>query len=357
MGVVYVGYGRYVAIRVANMFVVLIIITAIVAVLFAEYEQQELEAQLREELRAWMMSPEAQNIKRTNPEDWPKVVEIKKQEIMHKLGLDKPLSLRIIERIRKVLTLDFGTARSVRFGGTTKITAMMAKAIPMSMAMFTTATVINMIVGILLGAYIATHVGSVTDRSVSIVAMLGWSMPTWWLAMVMIVVLAVKLEIAPLPGPMNLSGPWYAKVATFMYRLYAPVLTLFIVAFGGWAWYTRNLLISIFQEDYITVARAKGVPERKVLYGHALRSAAPPFITVILASLVGSMWGGIISEVVWNWPGMGLLYWQALSSTDVPVLMALTFVGALLTVLVYLTMDLLYGVFDPRVRVGTTATS
>jgi len=88
-----------------------------------------------------------------------------------------------------------------------------------------------------------------------------------------------------------------------------------------------------------------------------LRSAAPPFITVILASLVGSMWGGIISEVVWNWPGMGLLYWQALSSTDVPVLMALTFVGALLTVLVYLTMDFLYGVFDPRVRVGTTATS
>ncbi|HHF42608.1 MAG TPA: ABC transporter permease [Candidatus Aminicenantes bacterium] len=101
----------------------------------------------------------------------------------------------------------------------------------------------------------------------------------------------------------------------------------------------------------------KGVPERKVLYGHALRSAAPPFITVVLSSLVGSMWGGIISEIVWNWPGMGLLYWQALTVADVPVLMALTFVGTFLTVLVYLTMDLLYGVFDPRVRVGTSTSS
>ena len=351
------GYGRYVAIRVANMFVVLIIVTAIVAVLFANYEERELKAQYIDRLRAWEMSEEAKKLKRLNQTEYEKAKEIEIQKIIRELGLDKSIAQRILERVRKVLTLDFGTAKIVNYGGTTKITAMMAKAIPMSMAMFTTATVINMIVGILLGAYIATHVGSIADRTVSIVAMLGWSMPTWWLAMVMIVVLAVKLEIAPLPGPLELSGPWYAKVATFMYRLYAPVLTLFIVAFGGWAWYTRNLLISIFQEDYITVARAKGVPERKVLYGHALRSAAPPFITVILSSLVSSMWGGIISEVVWNWPGMGLLYWQALTSGDIPVLMALSFVGAFLTVLVYLTMDLLYGVFDPRVRVGTSTSS
>ncbi|MCD6503619.1 MAG: ABC transporter permease subunit, partial [Euryarchaeota archaeon] len=95
-------------------------------------------------------------------------------------------------------------------------------------------------------------------------------------------------------------------------------------------------------------------PERRVLYGHALRSAAPPFITMILSSLVSSMWGGIISETVWQWPGMGFLYWMAIQSGDVPVLMALSFVGTFLTVAVYLTMDILYGVFDPRVRVGTS---
>jgi len=301
------GYGRYVAIRVANMFVVLIIVTAIVAVLFANYEERELKAQFIDRLRAWEMSEEAQKLKKLNPEEYKKAKELVMQQIIRELGLDKSITQRILERIRRVLTFDFGTSKIVSYAGTKKITAMMAKAIPMSMAMFTTATVINMIVGILLGAYIATHVGSIADRGVSIIAMLGWSMPTWWLAMVMIVVLAVKLGIAPLPGPMDLSGPWYEKMTTFLYRLYAPVLTLVIVAFGGWAWYTRNLLISIFQEDYITVARAKGVPERKVLYGHALRSAAPPFITVILSSLVGSMWGGIISEVVWGY-FIGKLY-------------------------------------------------
>jgi len=354
------GFGRYVALRVANMFVVLIIVTMIVAYLFTGYEQREAEAQLIDMLRQWDMSEEAQKLKKIGEEQYQKVRQQKIAEFKRKLGLDKTVLERIITRVRNVLTLDFGVSKEVQYAGTKKITAMMAKAIPFSMAMFTTATVINIIIGILLGAYIATHVGSIADRAVSILAMVGWSMPTWWLAMILILTLAVRHHIIPLPGGATLltllsqaTNP-LQRFGVFAYYLTGPILTLVIVAFGGWAWYTRNLLIGIFQEDYIMVARAKGVPERRVLYGHALRSAAPPFITMILASLVSSMWGGIISETVWQWPGMGLLYWMAIQSGDVPVLMALSFVGTFLTVAVYLTMDILYGVFDPRVRVGAS---
>ncbi len=353
------GYGKYLAGRVANMILVLVIVTFISSIIFNTYEDQLAKVQVMNQLRAW---EETHHKGFTNTTKFYEAMQQEKHLLMEEYGLLMPYWEKVIYRTYRVLTLHFGTAQYVNYLGTRNVKLMTILAMRNSMALFTTATIINMFIGILLGTYIATRAGSLTDRTVSIIAMIGWSMPTWWLGMMMLYLLAYKLGIAP-PGRMftpsliSQHPPWYVLAVDFLRHLWAPVLTLVIVAFGGWAWTMRNILINIFQEDYIMAARAKGTPERRVLYGHALRSAAPPLITMILTSLIGSLWGGILTEIIWNWPGMGRLYWVAIGTHDVAVLLGLTYISVIMVVTIYLVMDILYGVFDPRVRVGGQGSS
>ncbi|WP_367883119.1 ABC transporter permease [Thermococcus peptonophilus] len=141
-------------------------------------------------------------------------------------------------------------------------------------------------------------------------------------------------------------------------KMSLPVLTIVLVSFGGWAWTTRNIMIGTMQEDFIMVARAKGVPERKIIYGHALKAAAPPpIITMVIFGLIGSLGGAIITEIVFNWPGMGRLYYEALQLNAVRTMMALNYMFAVLTVLSMVLADILYGYLDPRIRIGAAARS
>ena len=133
-----------------------------------------------------------------------------------------------------------------------------------------------------------------------------------------------------------------------------PLLTIVTVSFGGWAWIIRNIMIGTLQEDYILVARAKGVPERKVIYGHALRASAPPIVTMVIFALLGSMSGAIITEVVFNWPGMGRLYWTAITQNAVNLVVGLTYIFTLLYLLSMILADLMYAWLDPRVKVGAS---
>ena len=104
------------------------------------------------------------------------------------------------------------------------------------------------------------------------------------------------------------------------------------------------------QEDFVTTARAKGVPERKVIYGHVLRAASPPIVTMSAFGIIGSFFGAIISETVFQWPGMGQLYWTAINVNDTSVVMAVTYASVFLIILVKFTLDLIYGILDPRVK-------
>ena len=142
------------------------------------------------------------------------------------------------------------------------------------------------------------------------------------------------------------------RIKDILYHLILPVTTVVFVNFGGWAYVTRNVVLGIFHEDYVMVARAKGVPERRVIFKHVLRSAAPPIVTMTLFALIGSLGGALITEAVFNWPGMGRLYWVAIQQQDVPVLLGTTTVSTILYLLVTVVVDLIYGLLDPRVKVG-----
>ncbi|HEB37152.1 MAG TPA: ABC transporter permease, partial [Thermoplasmatales archaeon] len=133
-----------------------------------------------------------------------------------------------------------------------------------------------------------------------------------------------------------------------------PLITIVFVSFGGWAYTSRNLVIGILQEDFVRVARAKGVPERKVIYGHVLRAAAPSIVTLTIFTLLGSIGGAIITESVFNWPGMGRLYWTAIQMNEITIIMGLTFVTVFLYLFGMVFADLIYGYLDPRIKVGVS---
>jgi peptide/nickel transport system permease protein len=131
-----------------------------------------------------------------------------------------------------------------------------------------------------------------------------------------------------------------------------PLVTLVLIGFGSWAYLVRNFLIGILQEDFIMAKRAAGIPERKIIYTHALKNAAPPIVTVLALSLSGSLGGAVITEAVFDWPGMGRLYFEAISVLDLPVIIGATYVLTAFFLASIFLADILYGYFDPRVRTG-----
>jgi peptide/nickel transport system permease protein len=131
-----------------------------------------------------------------------------------------------------------------------------------------------------------------------------------------------------------------------------PLITLVLVGFGSWAYIVRYFVVGVLGEDYIAAKRAAGIPEKRVLYSHALKNAAPPIVTVIALSLAGSFGGAITVEAVFDWPGMGQLYYQAIGMLDIPVIIGLTYVSTVIFVITVFLTDIIYAYFDPRVKVA-----
>ena len=144
-----------------------------------------------------------------------------------------------------------------------------------------------------------------------------------------------------------------AKIIDLLWHMTLPLATVVFVSFGAWTYVTRNIVVGTLQEDFVMAARAKGLPERKVLYGHVLRTASPPIVTMSILSLIGSLGGAIITESVFTWPGMGRLYWIALQQGDLRVLLGLTFITTFIFIVAMVLVDLIYGFLDPRVKVGS----
>jgi len=129
-----------------------------------------------------------------------------------------------------------------------------------------------------------------------------------------------------------------------------PLITIVMIGFGAWAYLVRNFMVGTLQEDFITAKKAIGIDKKKIIYKHALKNAAPPIVTILALSLSGSLGGAIITEAVFDWPGMGRLYFEAISVMDLPIIIGATYVLTVLFLISILVADLLYGYFDPRVK-------
>lgn len=268
-------------------------------------------------------------------------------------GLDKPFYTRMFGYLWQVLTWDFGQAQILTSSsGSSYVRDMIIERMPRTILLFTTSTLISAVIGIAISLFVARKPLSLADRGISAFAVVTNSIPWWWFGMLMIILFAFYAKLLPSGGYVSVPAPT-APVPFALdvgYHLILPTASIVLVSFGGWAYIVRSILLDVYQQDFILFARAKGLKERVVMYRHALRAAMPPVVTMLLFSLVGSIGGAIITETVFDWQGMGRLYYDAILQQDLPVLLGLTFVFSFLTIGVVLLLDIIYALLDPRVR-------
>lgn len=228
-----------------------------------------------------------------------------------------------------------------------------------------TSSLLAILLGVPLGIYSAIRQYSRFDYTFTTLAFIGSSMPTFFFGIIMILVFAVgfkSLEWFYLPSG-NASSvrdyviPWLGKVQIKSFtdqllHMIMPVAVLTMVGVSGWSRFVRSSMLEVMRQDYVRTARAKGLIERVVIMRHALRNALIPFITLVVFELPGIFGGAIITETIFNWPGMGRLYFDALTRNDYPVAMAYLSITAVLTVIATLLRDILYTTVDPRIRLS-----
>jgi len=341
------GFGKYITYRTVNAVIILFLAVLLMSALFTKLATIQYTAQVDSDVQMWVQGYFKAHHRAPTHEQ---ILNYKAQ-LMHKYGLDKSYWGRTWMYTVDTFLFKWGNSIQPVFG-THNVVKQIEGALARTILLFTTAQVIIILIGLALGVKSAQIPGSLLDRTISILAMLTTSLPMWWLGMLMILLFVVYLGWLPITLYSQVAVSGWANI---LKKMSLPVLTIVTVSFGGWSWIIRNIMIGTMQEDFIMVARAKGVPERKVIYGHALKAAAPPIVTMIIFAMLGSMSGAIITEIVFNWPGMGRLYWEALQLNAVRTMMALNYMFAFLFVFSMVLADILYGYLDPRVRVGAAA--
>lgn len=219
-------------------------------------------------------------------------------------------------------------------------------------------TAISLLIGTILGVAVAAKRGGLFDSGWVTTSLVTFSLPTFWMGLVLILVFAQNLRWFPPSGAAPLSwgitGP-PALLQAFAVRLqylFLPALTLTLFFYGGHLLLTRASMLEVLSEDYIVTARAKGVSKMSILFKHALKNAALPLVTNAALSFGGILSGAIITETVFNWDGLGLWTFNAIGFKDFPVLQAVFYIVALCVIAANLLSDIIYGMIDPRIKYG-----
>ncbi|MDH5174617.1 MAG: ABC transporter permease, partial [Elusimicrobiota bacterium] len=204
-----------------------------------------------------------------------------------------------------------------------------------------------------IGILSAVRQDSFFDKGMTIFVFLGFSVPAFWLALLLMLLFGVVLGWLPISGMHSVNFPYFPFWGKLWDIIKHLILPVFVSAFGGLAYlsrYSRTSMLEVLRQDYIRTARAKGLPEKKVIYRHALRNALIPIVTLLGLSLPALIGGGFIFETIFAWPGMGRLGYQAIMARDYPVIMGVGVIAALLTLLGNLIADITYAFVDPRIR-------
>lgn len=346
---------RYVATRVATMFGVLMVTLLITIALVGSNMDAILKNGVSFQVRAEMTADPSIASSYASAEAFEADIQGRIGQRIIELGLDKPWYApeRIGLAMYKILVLDFGQAAFLTSDtGSQNVLDIISEKMPRTILLFTTATIAISLIGIFLGALAGNRTGSVVDRITSSFAIISSSFPVWWIGMLMIFLFAFTYQIFPARSTPDIPPSDPAYVGELLYHMTLPLITIVMIGFGAWTYIVRNFMVGIMQEDFIMAKRSMGIKRRRIVYAHALKNAAPPIITVLALSLSGSLGGAIITEAVFDWPGMGRLYFEAITVLDLPVIIGMTYVLTVFFLASILAADILIGYFDPRIRVG-----
>ena len=276
-------------------------------------------------------------------------------EARHRLeklyGLDQPLPVQYGRWVSRLIRLDFGTS----FQDDRPVLDKILERIPITLFIELLSLILIFVFAIPIGVASAIRKDSLLDKGVTFFVFLGFAAPGFWIALLLMEFFGVRLGWLPVSGIQTFGSetlPWGIRLVDMAKHLVLPV---FVSAFGGLAGlsrYMRGNMLNVIRQDYIRTARAKGLPERSVIYKHALRNALLPVVTILGLSLPGLIGGSVITEEIFGIPGMGRLFFDGVMARDYPVIMGILFIGAILTLLGNFLADLAYGWVDPRIRLG-----
>ncbi len=236
--------------------------------------------------------------------------------------------------------------------GSARVSDLLAERLGNTILLITTATVITSILGLLIGPRLASRAGSKLDRFSCLVLAVSYALPAWWVGIFFVLIFAFRLDWFPYGGLLSAPPPdgALARMADMAWHAALPVAAMVVVSFGSWAYAVRTMVLNTAQEPFVTVGRAKGLPPNLIERRYILRAAAPPIVTSLIMGLAGSLGGAILTETVFNWPGMGRLYYDAILAADETVIVALTFVFTLIYLASRFVLEVVYLWLDPRIR-------
>lgn len=290
------------------------------------------------------------------------------EEIFRLYGLRRPLHEKYTIYLHNMLTWQFGYS----FHSAFPISEQIGMRLLNTLLLMGGSTVIALIIGVILGVIAAHKRGGLFDSASVVTALTTYSLPSFWIGMMLIVIFSYNLRWFPMGGsiPREWAFNWPEPLATVnilgthisipslteilgrLRHVFMPITTLTLFFYGGYLLLTRATMLEALTEDYVVTARAKGLKERTVLFKHALKNASLPIITNAAISFGFLLSGAIISEQVFSYPGLGQWLWGAIDQKDYAILQAMFYIIALCVIIANFIADILYGVMDPRIKYG-----
>lgn len=280
----------------------------------------------------------------------PQATAEMQERLRSQYGLDQPLHVQYGQWLGRLLQLDFGDSFALDHR---PVFDKVTERLPITILINVLSIVLILVVAVPIGVLSATRRNSLFDKGTTVFVFIGFAMPSFWLALLLMDYLGVRLGLFPIAGIRSLGHEYlgfFGRIWDIAQHLILPV---FVSAFGGLAGFSRYMrsnMLEVVRQDYILTARAKGLSESVVIYRHALRNALLPVITILGLSVPGLIGGSVIFETIFAIPGMGKLFYDGVMMRDYPLIMGVLVIGAVLTLLGNLIADVSYALADPRIR-------
>jgi peptide/nickel transport system permease protein len=281
-----------------------------------------------------------------NPKITPEAIE----RLEKYYGLDKPIYIQYYHWVKRIARLDFGDSFST---DSRPVWNKIKERIPITLIINIASMIIIFLIAIPVGVISASKQDTLIDKFITVFVFIGFAVPSFWLALLCMMVFGVWLDWLPVSGIKSMNYDMLSNFMQYLDKTWHLILPVTLSAFGGIAGisrYMRGSMLEVIRQDYITTARAKGLREVTVIYKHALRNALLPIITILGLSVPGLIGGSVIFEQIFSIPGMGQLFYMSVMTRDYPLVMGILTIGAVLTLLGNILADIGYAFADPRIR-------
>lgn len=284
----------------------------------------------------------------------PLAGEAARQQLEAIYGLDQPLYVQYLNWLERIIQLDFGNSMSA---DARPVLEKIRERLPLTVSMNVVSLFLTLIIAIPVGILSACKQNSLIDKSVTVLVFLGFAMPSFWLALLLMLWFGVELQWLPISGLVSLDypslSPW-GKFLDLASHLALPITVYTVGSLAGMSRYMRACMLEVLRQDYILTAKAKGLPNHLIILRHALRNALLPIITLLGLAVPGLIGGSVIIESIFALPGLGQLFYASVMARDYTMIMGNLVLGAVLTLLGNLLADVCYGLADPRIRTQAT---